>query len=455
MKTTHELLGQIVMLEMECRMRALLEASAVQVEFVNEAPTATVFGFINEIAIGADGWAMICPYGDHPSEALIDAGNGKLKRQKAIQRITKASAETMVAQFHNSRKGLRKFLRGVNIYVGHPDVPGLEARYPDKEPKGVFADMETREDGIYGLPVFTNEGSEIVEQKKLRAFSGRLINSVPDGEKNGVPVYCPTEICSVGLTNNPHLPVHFFNSDDTLAEAPAEAEKRKHQTTMKKKLIALCATLGIQFANEADDAATEAALDQVNSKVAAFANEQTSLKQKLLKLCARVGITFANEAQITDPAATLVQVEERIGTLATERDTARTQFANERKARIEDAIGSAITGGRITEAERAQWQNRLNVEAQFANELQTLAALKPTVKTQSVITAQRGGREVQIDISNPQARTQFVNEAMDEVAAEMKLDRKKDHQRIFNTVQQRHPALFASMQQPEPKGGKK
>ena len=148
-------------------------------------------------------------------------------------------------------------------------------------------------------------------------------------------------------------------------------------------------------------------------------------------------------------------MEERVGTLTTERDSARTQFANERQARIEDAIGAAITGGRITEAERAQWQNRLNVEAQFANELQTIGTLKPTVKTQSVITAQRGGREVQIDISNPQARTQFVNEAMEEVAAELKLDVRRDYNRVFNAVQQRHPALFATMRQPEPKGGRK
>ena len=253
------------------------------IQFANTATAGTLFGFINEISIGEDGWAMICPFGDHPSEALMETPEGKLKRVKAIQRIKQENAEQMVAAFHNSRKGIRKFLRGVNIYVGHPDVPGLEERYPDKEPKGVFADMEIRGSAVYGLPVFTNEGSEIVEQKKLRAFSGRLINSVADGDVAGVPVYCPTEIASVGLTNHPHLPVHFFNSDDTLAEAAAEAGNHNHnqKNSMKKKLIALCATLGIQFANEAaDDAQTEAALDQVSAKVATFANEQTAQAAK-------------------------------------------------------------------------------------------------------------------------------------------------------------------------------
>ena len=208
-------------------------------EFFNEAGGATLIAFANEINIGADGWAMICPFGDHPSTALHVTADGKLKREASIQRITPATGEQMVAQFHNERKGLRKFFKGVNIYVGHPDMPGMEKRYPDKEPKGVFMDMQARADGVYGLPVFTNEGSAIVEEKKLRAFSGRLVDSVPDGEKNGVKVYCPTRIASVGLTNNPHLPVHFFNADDTLADV-AENKPQPQNTTMKKKLLALC-----------------------------------------------------------------------------------------------------------------------------------------------------------------------------------------------------------------------
>ena len=141
----------------------------------------TLIGFVNEISIGDDGWAEIAPFGDHPSEGLVQMPDGRLKRIKAIQRIKQENAERMVAQFHNSRKGIRKFFRGCNIYDGHPDVPGLGDKYPDKEPKGVFADMVIRGDRIFGLPIFTNEGSEVVETKKRRAFSGRLVEAVPDG----------------------------------------------------------------------------------------------------------------------------------------------------------------------------------------------------------------------------------------------------------------------------------
>lgn len=428
------------------------------VQFANSKPPgeAVVF-FANEISIGADGWAMITKFGDYPSTALIPGPDGKLKKQKAIQRVDKAGAEAMVAQFHNERRGVRKFLKGCNIYDGHPDVPGLEKFYADREPKGVFADLAVREDGLYGLPIFTNEGSDLVENKKRRAFSGRIGDCEECEPVNGVPCFRPMSIFSAGLTNNPHLPVNFFNSDDTLAEAPADANNPINK--MKTKLVALFAALSLkpQFANaEAPtDAETEAALDQVQAKVVAFANEQTeavaktkTLKEKLLGLCAAVGIQFANADGITDPAATLAQVNDKVLVINTDLTNARTQFANERNARIDDEIAAAIKGGRITDAEKPTWQGRLKVDAQFANELTALRALTPKVKTTSV-TVNRGGKDTQIDVSDAKARRQFVNEALEEVAAEKGYKLPKDYNKAFNEVQRRHPALFANMQQPE------
>lgn len=425
-----------------------MKPNKTQIQFANSATganghTGTVLiGFCNEISIGDDGWAMIAPYGDHPSTALIPDAGGRLKKEKAIQRIDKAGADEMVRGFHQERRGIRKFLKGCNIYVGHPDMPGLGHLYPDKEPKGVFADMEARSDGLYGLPVFTNEGSEIVESKKLRAFSARIGESEAAGDLNGLPVYRPTKIYSAGLTNNPHLPVHFFNEDNTLVDAgaPADSPNPKPRITMKKQLLALCAKLGIQFANEADDAQTEAALDQINLKVAAFVNEKATL-----------------DGKVADAEGKIVTLTTEKATVTTERDTARTQFANERQARIKDVLAQALTSGRITAAEKPQWENRLKVEAQFANEHAALMALAPKVKTESVITVIRAGKETQIDISNPQARAQFVNEVLRDLAKETGLNVVKNHTQLINLAASRHPALFENIPHVEIKmpGGKK
>lgn len=198
-----------------------------------------------------------------------------------------------------------------------------------------------------------------------------------------------------------------------------------------EKLMALCAKLGIQFANaNADDAATEAALTEVETKVAAFANEKQTLTTKITGL----------ETDKTN--------------LTTERDAARAQFANERAARINDEIGLALSAGRITAAERPAWEGRLRVEANFANEVTAIRGLKPVMKTES-ITLKRNGREETIDISDAKSRRQFINSAIDEVAAEKGLKLPKDYDKAFNEVQRRHPALFANMQQPELPGRKK
>lgn len=403
-----------------------------RIHFANtaEAHPGALVAFVNEIVIGDDGWAMICPIGDFPSSAYLPNGKGGFKTEPAIQRIDKRAVDLMAANFHNSRKGFRKYLRGVPIYIGHPDVPGLERKYPDKTPRGVFADVQAREDGLFGLPVFTNEGSDLVEKKVLRALSGNIGNSEPDGKKGNLPVYRPTELFSVGLTNDPHLPVQYLNN----AEANAAAEQKQN---MKKKLIELLALAGITLKDDADDAATEAALDQFGPKV-------------------KAGLAFANEKQTLTQKVTGLETDKT--TLTTERDTARqevttvrTQFANERNAHIKTLLDTGVGTGRITEAERSTWDGRLKVEANFANESTSLLALEPKVKTAHAT----GGRtSANVDTETPAGRRQFLNDAIASICKEKGLDPVKDYDKAFQIAQRTHGALFANMQQPEIAGRK-
>jgi phage I-like protein len=348
-------------------------------------PIALV-AFVNEIRIGADGWAMICPLGDYQSPALLPDGRGGFRTTPAIQRIDRRAVEQMAARFARSRKGLKKYLRGVPIYVGHPDVPGLETKYPDQKPKGVFAEVQAREDGLYGLPVFTREGSDLVEQKVYRAFSGNLGGAEPDGRKDGIPVYRPTELFSAGLTNNPHLPVQYLNDHDATPNPTLPA--------MKKKLAALLAQAGIDLAETADDAALAAALDR----------------------------------------------------LAGELSSARAGFANERAAHIKTLLEMGVTSGRITAAETALWEGRLNIEAAFANEARALLDLPPKLKTAHETA---GRRPANADTESPAARRQFLNEAILSVCKEMGLDPVKDYDKAFNLVQKTHGAFFVNMVRPE------
>ncbi len=397
-----------------------------KIQFANAAvgKAEACVGFTNEISIGKDGWAQIAPFGDFPSFAVIPQPDGSCKRLQAIQRIDKKCAGQMVAEFQNSRKGVKKFFSGRPIYVGHPDVPGIGAKYPDKSAKGVIADLAVREDGLYGMPVFTNEGSDLVEKKKLRFFSGRLTDCEEGDAVNGVPVFTPTVFLSVGLTNQPHLPVQMLNEAD---EAETNNNK-KNENAMKKKLIALLAALSLKpsFANaEAPtNEETEAALDQINQKVVAFANEKQTLADKVTAL----------ETEKTKLAGDLTAAQ-------TATTTAQTSFANERKAHVKTVLDAAVTAGKITGADRATWETRLGNEATFANEVTALEAIKPVVKTKS-ITIDRGNRK--IELANAADRREMLAELVNE---EMKGGVSYDI--AFAKVQKQFPQIFEAMEQPE------
>ena len=193
-----------------------------KVQFAN-AGTVLLAEIFNEIKVNEDGWAHIAPLGDHPGMALVDDGKGALKKVPAIQRIDKASCEAMAAEFKNTASGLKRFMAGRPIYVGHPDVPGYESKYPDKTPKGVFSDLKVDDNGLWGKPVFTNEGSDLVqgEKPKYKALSGRW-NADDAGEDKGTKIFRPTVFLSAGLTNQPNLPVQLLNEKDD--SVPSEGD---------------------------------------------------------------------------------------------------------------------------------------------------------------------------------------------------------------------------------------
>ena len=164
--------------------------------------------FTNEIALDANGWAHLAPFGDYPGQALRRGPDGQFEQFPALQRLDRAAAEGMVAKFKSLGQRLKRFLTGCPIYAGHPDVPAFANDYPDKEPKGMIVDLEVRDTGLYCKPVFTPAGSELVATKQLRAFSGYW-SAVPVA---GAPnIFRPDTLKSAGLTNHPNLPVQWMN----------------------------------------------------------------------------------------------------------------------------------------------------------------------------------------------------------------------------------------------------
>jgi phage I-like protein len=350
--------------------------------------TTELITIINELSIGADGWAQIAPFGDYAGVAMIPDGKGGFSKERAIQRLDKIAVTQMANEYQRSSRGLSGFFKKRPLYEGHPDIPVGGAQYLNKHPVGLFHNLACRDGGLYGEPILTDDGEKLIASKTYRALSGRWAAEFV-GQEDGVNIYRPVKFLSAGLTNQPNLPVQLLN------EAEPNPEPSKPNMT---KLIAWLSRHGITLANDATEEQLEAALAQLDPQL---------------------------------PAG----------------DT-RQQFANERKARIDSELSRAVRDGRITEADRPTWQQRLANEAQFTNELAALEALKPVIKTHS-LTLGRGDRKV--ELANARDRRGLVAEVLAEIANELDLDLKKSehYDRAWTEAQKRHPALFEAMSRPQ------
>ncbi len=386
---------------------------AMRADFANEGLKVEIT-LANELNLQSDGWAQLAPYGDFPGVAVIANDNGTVSSFPAVQRLDRQAAEAMVANFYSLINRVKRFIKGCNIYNGHPDMPDAGDLYPDKSPKGMIVELQARDDGFYCKPAFNNEGESLLNQSRKLYFSGRWTsNELPS--ENGKRIFRPDVLKSAGLTARPNLPVQHVN-------------ERKPQTPpeMNKKLIIdLLAARGVTFANEA-----EATDEKIAAEIRKLGQTGDALAQEKA--------TWANEkAALT---ANITQRDTTITTLTNERDTFRTNFQNERKARITGLLDAAITEGRITAAERADWERRLNDEAQFANESASLGRQEKKIKTG---TLEHGGRK--FDIANAAQRSETVKR----LVAEIEKRDACDYNTAYARVQAEYPALFADMKQPE------
>jgi hypothetical protein len=383
-------------------------------------PSLESIVFFNELSLGADGWAQIAPFGDFPGMATEFNGDGTVKRRvKAIQRIDRAAAESMVGHFKSVPGKIKRFLRGLPIYVGHPDAPAIGDRYPNKAPVGTFSDLRVSEAGLYGLPVFTNEGLAELEATPRMGLSGRW-SAEEVGIENGERVFRPVMLKSAGLTPNPNLPVELLNECES--GSAGEPRTRTERQRMKEKIIAWLKTLGIELANEAPEDAVQTALGGV-----------------AVKLTETAELANGREAEISTLKGAAAARDKELGSRVTELETLRVEFQNERKARIGLLLDQAVREGRITAAQRPEWAGKLT--ADFANETEQLARVKPTIKT-AAATEGMGGRKV--EIANSRERIAKVQDLVAELQG-----KGLSYDAAFARVRQEHAALFEQMHVPE------
>jgi phage I-like protein len=380
--------------------------------------------FSNEFSIQAD-WLKI-PYGDHPHYS------------GAIQRLTRQVAETLANDFRSFGARLGRLFGGLPVFIGHPDDPRLSNQYPDKKSYGWIMDMEARDDGLYLKPKWSAAGDEIIANAHYKWFSP-LWGCADLARENGKRIVAPARLLSLGLTNNPVIegilplanedagssatePVALQNIQNGGRSATTAASA--NQTTkgitnpMKDKLLAL-----FGLSNEAtEEQILAAGTDLIIAKDTAETN-------------------LANE-KTARAAAQTAQASESVA-----RTTAETALANERKARIDLVLDNAITGGKITAAQRPQWASEL--EQNFDAKLVELANAKPVLNTESK-TQGLGARNTEAHAIGAARIRQdklltLVNERMEKT--------NEDYETAFANIKRTKEgaALLAEMIQPQKK----
>ena len=324
-------------------------------------------GVANEFQVGAEAGRLWMPFGKYPRRVTI---KGKGHRD-VFQVWDREGAEAVSAKIANA---VAAGDPGLPVYNGHPDVPELAAKYPDKGAVGWLVSMEIANDGATAMV----EWNDAPPGKRFRWFSPywdvALDSKTDDGTSVTAYVY---NMDSIGLTNTPAI--HSFRLPNEAPEIDLKEEtntERKSTTVNREQLIAL---LGLP--SDADDAAVEAA---VKALVQRAADAEAKLaKSETDKTAKETELKAANEA----------------------KTGLETKLANERAARVDLLTQSALADARITPADLPRWKKLLTDN--FDTNSVALANERPKLKTE-----QRANATQAISVANTCDRVQQITAAV-------------------------------------------
>jgi len=264
-----------------------------------------------------------------------------------VQELSAVGAEKMAAKVNASVAAGEK---GVPVYWGHPDVPELAHKYPDKRAKG-WIKAAAVEGGALVLSV------EWLEERATDGFGWFSPYWVGPARDLGGGKWLKEieELISVALVNIPNIQ-EFRLANESQGdgnESGADAGESEKNTMDREKVIQ---ALGLP--ETASDEDIFAAIEKLKAAAADAATKQEAAE--------------AEKAQAEKA-----------------RGEAEEALANERAARRGLLLDQAIAEGRISVAGRAAWEKRLVED--FAAGSVALANERPP-KTESAVKETPAGR---------------------------------------------------------------
>ncbi len=312
--------------------------------------------------------SMFIPYGEFPHKV------GK-------QIFNRAAADAMIAANGGLLARVGKWLSGAKecpVYVGHPDLPG--SKDSDKKAYGWVDGMVAENEGLRLSVKWSPAGRELVENAHFRFYSPMWwLRKTAAG-------MVPVGIKSIGLTNDPNIPVPALANESDLSD-PSDPDQNpepsNEETTMNAELLA---ALGLP-----DTATAEEALAAITAlKDAAQAAETAQGEAETAKCEAETAANECKTKAANDVAAAQAETAAAKASLAL--------AANH-------AVAAAVAAGRITPAEADEKTAEILAANDLAAALQALGSLPAKVKTESATG----------DLGSAKAR--LVVAANDEMAA--------------------------------------
>ena len=269
------------------------------------------------------------------------------------QRLDRAHGEKIANEL-NAR--VAKGDPGIPVYQGHPDVPALAAKYPDKGALGWVVKIEiVNECCQCGNVANTNSNSQLgngnigngntgnikpglaltVEWDRdpgrgFRWFSPYWLANSREGG-----TYIVDEIASIGLVNNPNIPE--FRLANEAEDTTLKGENMELDIEELKKL------LGLPPEAEAKDL-----MDAIRAAAAAKQERDIAIEKEHQAEAAR-------DLEKADKEKLEVELENEKKAHKATADA----LANEKAVRADAAIDAAVRERRIGESARETWKTRL------------------------------------------------------------------------------------------------
>lgn len=284
---------------------------------------------------------LVMPYGDYP------AGRVEIKKGSFRHVIQRWNRDGALAVANALEEDKRLGAPGIPVYFGHPDVPELAQKYPDKAAKGWVVAIVANE---HAAELEIEWNGERPRKREFAFFSPWFFGNLA-GDDGTTAVMHVNDIGSVGLTNTPRIHAFRVPNESDLDEQPQTKEPHM-DNELKTKLLE---ALGLP--TDSDDEAILAAVQAAAKAAGELAEARTKAE--------------AAEAEKTAAEK--------------EKDETKAALANERAARISLLLDGAISEARITPAEKPRWEKLLGEN--FETNRIALANEAPKLKTAPAASA--------------------------------------------------------------------